>query len=788
MIPGSPVLIILYILGMTGIAFTVLDLIGIGITTFSLLIMGIMALVVTGFWYLYTRHSRIFIIVTALLTGISAVLLVPQVYRTTVRIKIMMKYQSSLDGLNLDTVFILILILLAIFFLFSLEFVIRNHSILLTSGLVLIILVPVLGHKMDPLNLFLIIIFEAGFIVVNMSERRSGRGVMKSKHRPKINILSTVLAIAVVVMTLVPAFAIEVAGERSLFSWAYETDNFIKDTISRITNSNLGSSFSDGNVSRGNLFQTSMDQLRLTVDQRPTDTLYLKGYTGMDYRDSYWTSAFGVAPDANGAVTYSEIPAVTLIYDTYMSYNGTIPYSFYYLDLGSSDPISEMYFMIDSDTILNDNYFSTVTENGVTYLIIDTVGEQYGYLSNDRAVNFMADILNSSLEDSKFIPYGAKDSSARIKNNYYSNSSITASYTTSYLSINDLTANETLSGESVYKAALSRYKDIIKRSYTTYPKEQERLISHCKATPLSELDDITTYILVTLQNKAAYSTTPGNTPLNKDVVDYFLFDNGLGYCVHFASAAAMMYRMYGIPSRYATGFAVPSSAFSRSDHGTGKYTATINGKYAHAWVEIFLDDYGWVPVEVTPTADGTMRCHYPGYDESTMRASMDRHGWKFREHSSSNNGDAGFFGFVASSSKGVFAASFIFIIIAAVGAVIFFIIRRRVILSKLSSMSCRRLFDKIIKLLHRAGRLKEYTGSETDFAQMLANELDCMDISSASRLIRIMLEANYSDREITKEERDYVEKIYRSISAELYSKAPIIKKPIYRFIYNCPTG
>ena len=40
---------------------------------------------------------------------------------------------------------------------------------------------------------------------------------------------------------------------------------------------------------------------------------------------------------------------------------------------------------------------------------------------------------------------------------------------------------------------------------------------------------------------------------------------------------------------------------------------------AHAWVEIFVEDYGWVPVEVTPLAGDTPQVSYPGFDASILQ-------------------------------------------------------------------------------------------------------------------------------------------------------------------------
>lgn len=41
----------------------------------------------------------------------------------------------------------------------------------------------------------------------------------------------------------------------------------------------------------------------------------------------------------------------------------------------------------------------------------------------------------------------------------------------------------------------------------------------------------------------------------------------------------------------------------------------------------FIDNYGWVPVDVTPAADGTMRVSYPGYNMEIFNQIMQQNNW-----------------------------------------------------------------------------------------------------------------------------------------------------------------
>ena len=118
--------------------------------------------------------------------------------------------------------------------------------------------------------------------------------------------------------------------------------------------------------------------------------------------------------------------------------------------------------------------------------------------------------------------------------------------------------------------------------------------------------------------------TPGTTPRDRDVVDYFLNNQKRGYCAHFASSATMILRSMGIPTRYCEGYmlsltavmdgkpistdtenwALGTDALSQS----GIVEVEIPDAAAHAWIEIYLDGYGWIPYEMTPpsTEDTSM--------------------------------------------------------------------------------------------------------------------------------------------------------------------------------------
>lgn len=81
-----------------------------------------------------------------------------------------------------------------------------------------------------------------------------------------------------------------------------------------------------------------------------------------------------------------------------------------------------------------------------------------------------------------------------------------------------------------------------------------------------------------------------------DAVARFL-DQRAGYCVHFASAFAVMARTLDMPSRIVVGY-LPGTR-SGSVEQTGSIEYTVTSSQLHAWPEVYFRGIGWVPFEPT---------------------------------------------------------------------------------------------------------------------------------------------------------------------------------------------
>ena len=112
--------------------------------------------------------------------------------------------------------------------------------------------------------------------------------------------------------------------------------------------------------------------------------------------------------------------------------------------------------------------------------------------------------------------------------------------------------------------------------------------SYSSVYPLLLAEQFSSYLETLCQYDDRAPAAPGGV----DPVYYFLTESHRGYCMHYASAVTLMLRAAGIPARYVSGFAAEILPNRQTD---------VPDRAAHAWVEVWIDGFGWYPVEVTPT-------------------------------------------------------------------------------------------------------------------------------------------------------------------------------------------
>ena len=163
-----------------------------------------------------------------------------------------------------------------------------------------------------------------------------------------------------------------------------------------------------------------------------------------------------------------------------------------------------------------------------------------------------------------------------------------------------------------------RYKEYVNSTCVFLNKETKTLIS--SATEGNLQDNLSVLAIINrvknfMKSSITYTENPGTIPAGEDFAKWFFEDKKSGYDVQYAAAAVMMFRYYGIPSRYVEGYLLTPETVNNA--GTSEQV-TVSQKYAHAWPEIYLDGMGWIPVEVTPKYENVMGTPYYQTQETAV--------------------------------------------------------------------------------------------------------------------------------------------------------------------------
>lgn len=146
--------------------------------------------------------------------------------------------------------------------------------------------------------------------------------------------------------------------------------------------------------------------------------------------------------------------------------------------------------------------------------------------------------------------------------------------------------------------------------YFMYPSELSRirhLAWRLTAPHTSRLDKVNA-IVNHLQNNFRYTTAVGDLyeeykDSQYDPNEVFLFIIKAGHCEFFASSMTLMCQSVGIPARLVSGFASPEY------NENGNYFI-VRGSDAHAWVEVYFPNIGFVTFDPTAASIESERSRF----------------------------------------------------------------------------------------------------------------------------------------------------------------------------------
>lgn len=311
----------------------------------------------------------------------------------------------------------------------------------------------------------------------------------------------------------------------------------------------------DGNLEPSD-FDNSETVLKVTMDE--PDSIYLKGFTGSLYESGRWDH---------------------LTCETYYAEN-------------------DMFYWLHKNGFSGMNQIRTVTElmgkNEETHKItVSNTGASRKYIYYPYELADQTKLPGKNWSDS-----------------FVSSGGLTGEKEYSYMAVSSKTElwpslsaeffnTEDSSKLQQYIINESNYNVQVYEDYTQLTEAQEDMLGKYIGSRGNQEKEHIDYkkaasrVKTILEDNFIYSET---TLSGKDPLHTF-FMKKKGCDIHYATASTLMFRYYGIPARYVEGYIITPEDVKNAESGD---TIDIPASNNHAWTEIYIDGFGWVPFEATP--------------------------------------------------------------------------------------------------------------------------------------------------------------------------------------------
>ncbi len=308
-----------------------------------------------------------------------------------------------------------------------------------------------------------------------------------------------------------------------------------------------------------------------------------------------------------------------------------------------------------------------------------------------------------------------------------------------------------------------------------------------------------------------YSLDLEGVPQGADFVEYFLLDQKKGYCTHYATAGTLLLRMYGVPARFVMGYLVLPSDFKENPDGT--YTATLTDARGHAWTEVYQENVGFCPIEMTPPSYvGMLEEMDSGQDmrkalaqqeeaekkgEAEKKEEEEKKEEKEEEEAKKEQGQKGEMGKnpmpgLLGEGNGLFVklagfgkAAVLMLALIAILAAAFFRLRsvrmqkRRDDFSKADrTAAVRAIGARMAQMLKILGLKRQAGMGDQEYGAIL---MEAMPELGWGRAIGILQKAAFSQQGVTEEEYEEILKLYGKLDKELRRE----KGKVRGCLYDC---
>lgn len=463
---------------------------------------------------------------------------------------------------------------------------------------------------------FVMIMQVVFWLTLLMQMRWLHRRRLKDAGIPLLCMLTSAAAITVI-LVLSPSQGYEAPAK------VYETRLDIMDAFVNLEYSIRGfGGFSGGaplTSSSGNINLNQVGTLRfpdrdvLRVRNDAKDNLYLRGYAASVYTGNAWEQADPTVFEESGVdlspLTFQEqgmddpgIQRRSTVSVEILSDNSRYLFLPYFL---AGIPAQYLPFDWVGDAYVAGQEQLSYTADRFVYngIHLPVSGDWSMYSHNVMTMVFIADDIQTFEFNGESLPYDKSNIGPSFSNEVSAESRRNA-YEYLENPPPDLDTITMFYPEFQSDFAYMKY---IEDEYTQLPdglqetllawwadQEERSQVPYSENTPYWNWVATAQLVSQRIADSGVYTTNPGVQPRNRDFVEYFLTEKNEGYCVHFASATTAMLRAMGIPARYVEGYVV-----TEENYGNDSW-ALVPADAAHAWAEIWMPSYGWIPVESTP--------------------------------------------------------------------------------------------------------------------------------------------------------------------------------------------
>lgn len=347
-----------------------------------------------------------------------------------------------------------------------------------------------------------------------------------------------------------------------------------------------------------------------------------------------------------------------------------------------------------------------------------------------------------------------------------------------------------------YRNEESHYNAFVYDTYTALPKHTQVVLKNHLGERKQKEGGHLGYkraketILNYLNKEIKYTTDIETRSQNIDFLENFFDISKSGYSVHYATAAALMFRYYGIPTRYVEGYLITPAAVKEAN---GNTLMEITDRDAHAWVEYYQDGIGWIPFEVTPpymnvmeqpeslssSGAGGAEGENGGQGQSLE---MTKDNYEAKEPEKEKKPEE-------VSWKTIFLGGIAFILLLIAALLLWHLIRRKKQLNALqasfrisdSRQAVINLFDYILELQAALG-IKRENLSIYEYKDRVAKVIhpDCADVYRITAVI--YQKAAYSQDTVQIKEREFVGKYKEQLLSIIKKQCKLVKRAELRWL------